>query len=842
MKGIIKNISVKHIMIIFLTTILSVLFLVRNGHILGFGGDWFLQSVSFYEYFRDLLYETGDFFPNLAPHIGGGQNIYYIAYYGLFSPYLLLFYCLPFVRAGDFLMVTGVINIIVSSILLYVFLQKNNFSKNLSLLGALLFSVSTGMMFFNYTFIMFVQYMPFFMLGLIATKKYLDTNKSMLLIVSVFLLILTSFYFSIPAIVCLCLYALYYYMKINKKLIFKQIIIDGLKYVFRIIISIILSSFLLFPIAYVVLSGRTSPASGFELSDLFFGIDIEYLMYDSNGLGLSAIVIIAIIYNILFLKKENKYLGIVLLLVLGIPFVNIILNGFLYESGKILLAFLPFCIILILEMINSLRKASYMKILLAFFISILFIVCFMNFELDFYKNVLFIDLVLTLIILLFYKRKNTSKCLFVFAALIFVISVCFVDNEASFMTQYKYNKLYEDMNIDMSKYINNGTSSIYRTEFDTSDFSMNYSDAKFIYRTAIYSSTYNKKYRDILDNTLNNNIKSANMLITRTQENLFINKFMGVRYLFSRYDAPYGYQLINEYDRMNLYENKNVNAIGFFSSNLLNSDEYSKLSYIDKLLAYYNNIIVKDDSKNRDLEYKYQRVEIDSFEIKEQDGVSIVEKDGMYVIESEPYGKLIFDVNKKNRDKVLVIRFIVDDKYACDMDVFYQSISINGIQNMITCDSWAYYNNNTSFDYVVSSNDNLEELNISFYQGVYKISNIEIYAIEKSFFDNNNTIPIEIDFDKTKGDVIEGNINVLEDGYFVFTLPYDKGYTAYVDDKEVDIEQVSNGFIGFKINRGNHKIRLTFEAPFTKVGMIFTFIGFIVLVLLNNYEHKKKDK
>jgi uncharacterized membrane protein YfhO len=192
---------------------------------------------------------------------------------------------------------------------------------------------------------MFVQYIPFFILGLLATKKYLDTNKSMLLIVSVFLLIITSFYFSIPAIVCLCLYALYYYMKINKKLIFKEIIIDGLKYVLRIIVSIISAGFLLFPIAYVVLSGRTSSVSGYELSELLFGIDIEYLMYDSNGLGLSAIVIVAIIYSILFLKKENKFLGFVLLLVLGVPFVNIILNGFLYESGKILLAFLPFCLI-----------------------------------------------------------------------------------------------------------------------------------------------------------------------------------------------------------------------------------------------------------------------------------------------------------------------------------------------------------------------------------------------------------------------------------------------------------------------------------------------------------------
>jgi uncharacterized membrane protein YfhO len=493
-------------------------------------------------------------------------------------------------------------------------------------------------------------------------------------------------------------------------------------------------------------------------------------------------------------------------------------------------------------MINSLKDVSYKKILFAFCITILFIVCFVNFELDFYKNVLFIDMVLTFIILLFYKRNNALIYLFSLVCLIFIISIYFVSNEGSFLTRYKYNKLYEDMNMDMSMYINNGVSSIYRTEFDTNDFSVNYSDAKLIYRTGIYSSTYNKKYREVLENTFNSNIKSANMLITRTQENLFVNKFMGVRYLFSRYGAPYGYQLVNRYDRMNLYENQNVNAIGFVSSNLLNVKEYNQLSFIEKLLAYYNNIIIEEDSKNKDLEYNYQIVDIDSFKIKKQKDVFIEKKNGKYFIESESYGSLDLIVDKEIRDKVLVIRFNVNDKYACDLDFFHQSIIINGVQNIVTCDHWAYYNNNTSFDYVISSNDMLEELNVAFYQGVYEISDIEIYAIDKSFFDKNNTIPIEIDFDKTMGDLIEGNINVLEDGYFVFTLPYDKGYKAYVDDKEVDIEQVSNGFIGFKINSGNHKIRLIFEAPLAKIGMIFSFIGFIAFVLLNNYEHKKKDK
>lgn len=42
-----------------------------------------------------------------------------------------------------------------------------------------------------------------------------------------------------------------------------------------------------------------------------------------------------------------------------------------------------------------------------------------------------------------------------------------------------------------------------------------------------------------------------------------------------------------------------------------------------------------------------------------------------------------------------------------------------------------------------------------------------------------------IDRDKTKGNVIEGSIDVKEDGYFKLFIPYDKGFEVYVDVKRL---------------------------------------------------------
>lgn len=63
--------------------------------------DWISQHSVFPEYFRQQFYDTGTLFPEFAPGIGGGQNLYHFSYYGLYSPIVLASYLLPFVKMSD---------------------------------------------------------------------------------------------------------------------------------------------------------------------------------------------------------------------------------------------------------------------------------------------------------------------------------------------------------------------------------------------------------------------------------------------------------------------------------------------------------------------------------------------------------------------------------------------------------------------------------------------------------------------------------------------------------------------------------------------------------------------
>lgn len=71
--------------------------------------DWISQHTVLAEYFRQRFYSTHEFFPQFASELGGGQNIYNFAYYGLYSPLVLLSYAFPFLSMEMWFQIMGIL-------------------------------------------------------------------------------------------------------------------------------------------------------------------------------------------------------------------------------------------------------------------------------------------------------------------------------------------------------------------------------------------------------------------------------------------------------------------------------------------------------------------------------------------------------------------------------------------------------------------------------------------------------------------------------------------------------------------------------------------------------------
>lgn len=84
-------------------------------------------------------------------------------------------------------------------------------------------------------------------------------------------------------------------------------------------------------------------------------------------------------------------------------------------------------------------------------------------------------------------------------------------------------------------------------------------------------------------------------------------------------------------------------------------------------------------------------------------------------------------------------------------------------------------------------------------------------------------------FKRTKSG-FESSITMDKNNLVFFSIPYDEGWSATVNGKAVEIEQVNVGFMAVYAPKGTNKIVFTYETPGLKTGLMVSFGAFIVFL------------
>ena len=825
------------VLTLIIISLVIVLILVNFTNFFGSKKDWLSQHIMFPDYLRKLFYDTGDFFFFFSFNLGGGQNIYNISYYGLFNPIILISYLLPFVSMMTYIEFSMIICLIVSIALMYYFLRKR-FDSKISFVSTLLFLTAGCFIFHLHRHIMFVDYMPFLLMALIGVDKYFDKKKISLLVISIFLMILTSYYFSVVGLVCVLLYGIFRYIedKKNEKITVKDFFKEGFKFIFIMLISVLMSCFLLLPTLYSLLDGRTATNKSISLLGLLIpNFDISNTLYSSYSLGLSAIFIIALIYGIITKKCEVKVISIIFSVLLVFPIFDYIFNGGMYLNGKAFIPMLPIAILIISYFLKNVFSNKG-KLKISIIISLIVVV--INLLIFVYKNeyvcLLFVLDMALLVIFLFIGFKFKKKILFyIYLGVMSLALVIPTNFDDEFVTKEFYDTLDYEETSDKVKQVLGNDNSFYRI----SDQSTKLDKSNYIYDIdyytgSIYSSLSNSYYKDFYNNLINNEFIYRSYGMLTGNNNIFYNFYMGNKYLLNSSNNMLGYEKIDD----GIYRNEDVLPIGYSTNKIMSLDEYNSLSYFEKLDAYLNYAIVDGDYSDNYV--KKVKDYVPDFEVLESKNLNIEEDNDKYSIKASKDNKLVIKLKNVSESDILLLRFKMLYDNKCSEDDSY--ITINGVSNKLTCRSWKYHNNNYDFEYSLSGNENLE---ITFSEGKFKLSDpsFAIYNYNDLVSINDEISPFVIDRDKTKGDVIEGNINVKEDGYFKLSVPYDKGFEIYVDDEKTNYEVVNKSFIGFDISKGSHNIRIVYTSPLFKEGLVISCVG-LVLFLGAVVYYRKREK
>ena len=91
-------------------------------------------------------------------------------------------------------------------------------------------------------------------------------------------------------------------------------------------------------------------------------------------------------------------------------------------------------------------------------------------------------------------------------------------------------------------------------------------------------------------------------------------------------------------------------------------------------------------------------------------------------------------------------------------------------------------------------------------------------------------------------DTINGNINTSNNGYLITTIPYDKGFSIYIDNELVDTIIVNKSFLGTKLPKGYHNITIKYTTPWLNIAKILSLLGVSIYIIILIKEGVSNEK
>ncbi len=90
--------------------------------------------------------------------------------------------------------------------------------------------------------------------------------------------------------------------------------------------------------------------------------------------------------------------------------------------------------------------------------------------------------------------------------------------------------------------------------------------------------------------------------------------------------------------------------------------------------------------------------------------------------------------------------------------------------------------------------------------------------------------------------VIEGTVNVKEDSYLYSSIPYDKGWSVYIDGEKTDTFTVGNSLLTVAIKHGDHTVRYKYTPQGLKIGAIISAVSIAGICIYTVYKTKQKKR
>ena len=363
-----------------------------------------------------------------------------------------------------------------------------------------------------------------------------------------------------------------------------------------------------------------------------------------------------------------------------------------------------------------------------------------------------------------------------------------------------------------STYIGNQFTRTEKLQTQTGNDSM-----KFNYNgISQFSSVRNRSASSTLDK-LGFKSSGTNLNLRYANNSILADSLFGIQYNISGNPIDkYGFQDVYQKDNLTLYENQFSLPIAFASQSVYNDVKFNEHT-LDNQASFLNQLanvnfdyfspIPYEKTENTDDLISVTSYSNEDAEIQYQ--IEVPENSQVYL----SFTNLHFSNDKQKKVDILVN----GEKKTFTTDNVFSFFNIGYTKEKKT------FNINVSFP----GNSQVSFESPTFYRLDTKTFTEAIQKIKEQ--------PVTVSTSKNK---VFATYDVQQDTSIFFTIPYDKGWSAYQDGKKIEIKQAQTGFMKVDVPKGKGTITLSFIPNGFITGAICSFTS---LLLFGIYNHKRKS-
>ena len=386
-----------------------------------------------------------------------------------------------------------------------------------------------------------------------------------------------------------------------------------------------------------------------------------------------------------------------------------------------------------------------------------------------------------------------------------------IAKEWGFASRSAYNRDIPAME-SFSTYIGNQFTRTEKLETQTGNDSM-----KFNYNgISQFSSVRNRSASSTLDK-LGFKSSGTNLNLRYANNSILADSLFGIQYNISEKPIDkYGFQDVYQKDNLTLYENQFSLPIAFASQPVYNDVKFNEHT-LDNQASFLNQLanvnfdyfspIPYDKTENTDDLISVTSSSNEDAAIQYQ--IEVPENSQVYL----SFTNLHFSNDKQKKVDILVN----GKKKTFTTDNVFSFFNLGYTKEKKT------FNINVSFP----GNSQVSFESPTFYRLDTQTLTEAIQKIKEQ--------PVTVSTSKNK---VFATYDVKQDTSIFFTIPYDKGWSAYQDGKKIEIKQAQTGFMKVDVPKGKGTITLSFIPNGFITGLICSFTS---LLLFGIYNHKRKS-